>query len=234
MITRKTAPIVFIAIVLAALLGWVVAVARPQTADVIVPGGPVGGMASLYRDFGAYQAPVVALAPFDSATGASLMIDVAHHETHEGEMFHAEYTNASVSDAASVDVLLRTSTKDSHTVFDVYAGGQTKIYLYEAPTVTAVGTAVPAYNMNRSASLTSTVAISHTPTITVSTTILVNGRVLPGGTSQQTRVGGGVRQGTEWILKPNTNYLIRATNTSGGSVPINVVIEWYEESTGVQ
>lgn len=174
-----------------------------------------------------YSAPIGPA--YDIITGAQLTIDVSHHEVHEGEMFHAEYTNASVSDAASVDVLLRTGAKDAHTVFDVYAGGQARVYLYESVTVTTTGTAVTPYNMNRTYSLTPTVGISQTPTVLVGSTVLVNGRVLPGGASQQTRVGGGVRQGVEWILKPDTNYLIRATNTSGSAVPINVVTEWYEE-----
>ena len=151
-----------------------------------------------------YSAPIGP--SYDIFTGAQLTIDVSHHEVHEGEMFHAEFTNASVSDAASVDVLLHTGAKNAHTVFDVYAGGQARVYLYESVTVTTTGSAVTTYNMNRSAALTPTVAISSTPTVLVGSVVLVNGRVLPGGASQQTRVGGGVRQGVEWILKPDTNY----------------------------
>lgn len=226
---KHSAAIIVIAIVLAAALGWTVAVARPMTADVIVPGGPVSGMAQLYRDFGTYQAQTVALAPFDDETGAAVMIDTVHHEVHEGEMFHAGYSVASVSNAASVDLLITTGAGDAHTVFDVFAGGQATVYLYEAPTVIG-GTGLTEYNMKRASAITTTVAVAHTPTVTDTGTIaLVAGRILPGGTSAQTRVGGGIRSGTEWILKPNTSYLLRSTNTSGSAIAINVTAEWYED-----
>lgn len=184
----------------------------------------------LYRDFGTYEAPVVALASFDEVTGAALTIDIVHHEVHEGEMFHAAYTNGSVSNTANADFQLTTGAdKEAHSTFEVFAGGQVTVYLYEAPT-TSGGTAIAAYNMKRISTNTPTATCVHTPTVSsVGTVPLVNGRILPGGTSPTTRVGGGLRVGVEWILKPSTKYLLRATNTSGGTIAVNIVLEWYEE-----
>jgi hypothetical protein len=185
--------------------------------DVIVGGGPQGTQAK-YRSFdgGAFEALVHTLAPYDETTGAALVIDTVHHEVHEGEMFHCAYTNGSVANNGTVDLLLSTGAKEAHS-------------LYEAPTV-ANGTAVAVYNMKRAASNTPLSTVKHTPTVTnVGAAALVNGRILPGGNSPTTRVGGGIRSGAEWILAPNTQYLMRVVNTSGASIAINVVLEWYEE-----
>lgn len=184
----------------------------------------------LYRDFGTYEAPVVAIAPFDSTTGATITMDVVHHEVHEGEMFHVSHTVTSAANGANVDVQLTTGAKEAHTAWEVFAGGQVTVYLYEAPT-TSGGTALTPYNMKRASTETPTAAVVHTPTVTsVGSVALVNGRVLPGGTSSQTRVGGGIRSGAEWILKPSTKYLMRINNSSGSTIAVNVALEWYEET----
>lgn len=225
---RAVRPIVIGLVLVAALAGGI-AVARPVAQDVLLPGGPAGGN-TLYRDFGTYQAQTVSLAPFDEETGASIGIDIVHHEVHEGEMRHGGYTVSSLGNGASLDLLLDVGAVDAHSTWEVFAGGQVAVSLWESPTVGSLGTALPVWNMNRSVTTTAASALYHTPSVTATGTItLVNARILPGGTSPTTRVGGGIRSGAEWILAPETAYLMRVTNTSGGSIAVNVVTEWYEE-----
>lgn len=158
-----------------------------------------------------------------------VIVDSVHHEVHEGEMMHAEYYAASVSNNSSIDILLSIGAHEAHTVFSVNAGGAGVIYLYESPTVSG-GTAVTVYNMKRSNAALPLTTIKHTPTVTATgSTALVN-RYIAGGTSPTTRVGGGVRSGTEWILAPSTNYLLRFTNSSGGTIAVSMAIELYEHS----
>lgn len=210
-----------------------VMVAAPTAQDVIVPMGPTGDIQQLYRSFdgGAWEAPVVSLAPFDEATGGAVVMDVVHHEVHEGEMWHGERTVSGVADAASANLLLHVGgAVDAHAVFEVLASGQVTVSLYESPTINTLGTEVAIYNMNRNITETAHSQLYHTPSITTTGSVaLVNGRLLPGGTSPTTRVGGGIRQNTEWILAPGQYYLLRVTNTSGSSATINTVVEWYEE-----
>jgi hypothetical protein len=110
----------------------------------------------------------------------------------------------------------------------VSAGGQSLVYLYEAPN-TSAGTALTVYNMRRSDTThTSPYTAVHTPTVAgVGTTPLINGRLIAGGTSVPSRVGGETRGATEWILAKNTKYLLRTTNNSGGAIVIHVTIEAY-------
>lgn len=220
-------PVVLAVLLLAVLAGGV---ALGQ--DVITTDGPLTtGMARLYRDFGDFQTEVVSLAPFDEITGGAIVMDVVHHEVHEGEMWHAERTSVAVADGASVDLLMHVGGAiENHTVFEVLASGQVTVSLWESPTIGALGTEMTPYNMRRSITETSRSQIYHTPTITATGSVaLVDGRLLPGGTSPTTRVGGGVRQGVEWILAPGTYYLLRVRNNSGAATTINTIVEWYEE-----
>ena len=160
------------AVVLAALFGAVlfgVALGRAPAEDIIVPMGPTGDIQQLYRSFedGAYEAPVVSLAPFDRATGGAVVMDVVHHEVHEGEMWHGERTVSGVADAASVDLLLHTGgAVDVHTVFEVLASGLVTVSLYESPVVSGTGTAVTLWNMNRTITESAHSQLYHTPVLT--------------------------------------------------------------------
>jgi hypothetical protein len=87
---------------------------------------------------------------------------------------------------------------------------------------------VPIRNYRRSATSVPGCALYHTPTVTAVGTALIPGRYLAGGTSQQTRIGGEVRDQAELVLKPNSKYLLRITNISGGAVTVNPAISFYE------
>ena len=87
------------------------------------------------------------------------------------------------------------------------------------------GTALVAYNMKRSSANTPTAEVYHTPTVNdLGEVALVNARILPGGNSPQARVGGGIRQGIEWVLAPSTDYVLRAVNSSGSAVAVNLAL----------
>jgi hypothetical protein len=158
----------------------------------------------------------------DAITG---VIDVLHHE---GEMFCFS-DSASVLNGASRDYRLTVGAGGSHFSAQISASGSIQIYLYEAPTI-SVGTLVDSFNMKRSDTThVSSLTIRHTPTVGATGTVdLINGFLIPGGSSNQTRVGGGARPAVEWILKPNTEYLLRATNVSGATAIISVIGEYYE------
>lgn len=166
--------------------------------------------------------------PVDDVTGALTVVDSVHHHVHEGEMYHAEYLWTSVLNNASANILLVTGAKYPHLVFAINAGGACYVYLYEQCTTIADGTALPAYNMKRHSGGISASMVYHTPTMNALGPALVT-RYLSGGNSPTTRVGGGVRTGTEWLIKPNSKYLIRSTNVSGSAVVMSIAVEYYEE-----
>ncbi len=223
---RAVRPIVIGLVLVAALVGGI-AVARPVAQDVLLPGGPAGGN-TLYRDFGTYQTQVVSLAPYDTVSGAPYWLDVAHYEIHYGGMFHAEFTNSSVANNGTVNVLMSTGDTGGHAIFEVAVGGQSSVQFWEAPTAATGSTVVPAFNMNRWLTRTAESLIYAAPTITATGELTLVNRIIPAGATVQTRVGGQSSKGVEWVLAPNTDYLLRVTNTSGGAVPVSVMLEWYE------
>lgn len=165
---------------------------------------------------------------FDYVVNKLVAVDSVHYEVHEGKMYTAEYS-ASIANGNSVELLITVGEDEAHTSFGIAAGGQVTIYLFEGTAKTA-GTAITARNLNRTKSDAHTkVTVTHTPAGAGDGTAIINGRLLPGGASQTTRIGGSARANSEMILRPNTKYLLRVTNTSGSGIDINPTLEYYEE-----
>lgn len=164
----------------------------------------------------------------DDDVNTLVVTDHIHHQVHAGEMFHSEHSFGTVANTNNADLRLLTGAKEAHVVFFVGHGGQCQLYLYEAPNHSG-GTPVPVRNMNRNSAHVSGATVFQTPAVVgVGSTPLVNGRLLSGGTAPTSRVGGGVRSGTEWELKPNTEYLMRVNNNSGAGIVISIGVEYYE------
>lgn len=151
-----------------------------------------------------------------------------HYNVHKGWFYQAEYLVASLANNGNLDLLINTGSKSVHFSHMIMAGGQCNVYLYEEPTA-SLGTIVPVYDMRRDSLLTAETTVRHTPTVTATgTTALIPGRLMPGGTSTPSRIGGEARADTEWMLKPNTAYLLRVTNTSGGTIAASAAVSFYE------
>jgi hypothetical protein len=164
---------------------------------------------------------------FDDTVKKLVFVDSVHHEVHEGIFFNVEHS-ANVANGNSLEMLITTGAGQAHAAFAIAAGGQITLYFFEGTAKTG-GTGLTPRNMNRNKSDNTEVVVAHTPAGAGDGTAVINGRLLPGGTTQQTRVGGAARANTEIILKPSTKYLLRATNTSGGAIDINPVFSYYIE-----
>ncbi len=171
----------------------------------------------------------------DEVTQKPILIDFVHHEVHDGNTFQASQKTADASpiaDDASYDMLIIVGNEaEAHLVFGAASGGTAEVILYKDTTVSDNGAQVAVQNMRQSLhgiKLNTTRAFT-TPTITLVGTQM-NIQLLPGGSGPgQGTSGGTVREGTEWVLNPNTNYLIRVTNRSGAAQPISIMAQWYEK-----
>jgi hypothetical protein len=157
----------------------------------------------------------------------------AHHENEVGNMYQVGHYDAAVANTASLEILIRTgSTLSLHSVFATNVGGDSVAYLFEAPTVTVVGTTITPINNNRNSANTAEGLFYHTPTTTADGTPLNNGTFIPGGSGGNAvggSAGSSIRDGGEIILKPNTDYLVRITNISGAAKNISLTHLFYEE-----
>lgn len=171
---------------------------------------------------------IILASPLDPDTGAIVTIDTIHNEVHRGEMWHGEYTFASVANGNNADLRLLTGAQELHFDADVTVTGQATVTLYEAANISA-GTAITLRNRRRlSGDLNPPYTLTHTPTVTATgATALIPGRIIPGGSNPTTRVGASTRPDVEWELLPNTEYLLRINNSSGGAIIVTVDIDAY-------
>jgi hypothetical protein len=163
----------------------------------------------------------------DPVVGAMVQIDTAHEAIHLGKYFNHGGTY-SVANGATYDHLLRTPAvggKFIHLRLFTFSSTSAPLFVdfREAPTNTALGSLQTCYNFNRNFS-NATLLVYHQPTITALGTKL-NGDIVAG-----TKQSGGndASSGTEWVLLQGTDYLLRVTNSSGGSADIGFSMEWYE------
>lgn len=165
--------------------------------------------------------------PVDSVTGAVQTIDWEHSRIHssKGFLLNGKHT---IANGASLDVLLSNPAGNYPHLRAVTAdvtGAPFSIYIYEAPTVSANGTAAPAKNLNRNSAVAANLLTYTGPTVTTVGTEL-ECSVIPG--AKQTGGSGTENIQMEWILKSNTLYLVRLTNNSGGSEDASIKLFWYE------
>ncbi len=166
---------------------------------------------------------------YDDITGAQIVISMPHHETHEGNTFQASYhtpNGVPIDDDAVLELLVQTGANYTHITGNMAAEGDFETGLYEDCTFSAAGTALVESNMNRSSATVAATAITHTPTITGDGTLLFVGWMISGTKGKAT--GGVARVDTEWILKPNSDYLYRMTNRSEATSIVAMTLQWYE------
>ena len=169
-------------------------------------------------------------------TGAIRTIETEHAYIHEG-IFYESYNKFTLAAGAKRVVTIKAPVgKYLHyrPTNLVTSADKVTIEFYEGATVTAeTGTAVTPSNHNRNSTLTSGVTLLDAPTVTADGTkfaqVYIPGATGTGGTRTGASAG---LSNSEWVLKPNTVYMIRVTNGSSGSNDIQINFEWYEESLG--
>lgn len=155
-------------------------------------------------------------------------LDYVHSQVHAGNYFTVSHFFAGIAAGASFDLLLICGAKEAHCISAMSFQGDLKIQLFEAPTITLNGTALPCVNHHREGVLTLVAAASafFSPTIAITGTQLLD-RFSP-ATGAGQAVASNIRQEAEWNLAPNTAYLFRGVNDSVGAGDGESVIEFYE------
>lgn len=150
------------------------------------------------------------------------------NQTEKGENFFGTVVKRSVSDSSSINLLIITGSIQPATLTTVSIGGASTGFIFEGTLVSANGTQLDVWNSNRESAATELLTWFDGPTITndgqqLAEALLQAGEKEKGITSTD--------QNNRVILKANTNYLIRVTNNSGGTIDISVVIDFNEPSS---
>lgn len=151
-------------------------------------------------------------------------------DVHESRRFKATYLQlhgAELANDATHDFLIKVGTKAAyHVTLRASVGGNSDLLFYESPSVSANGVALASISRNRETLGVAETIVYDTPTVTGVGTIILPWFV-PGG-SRGSPVGGGWG-GTQWLLGPNADYLIRLTNRSGLKIQFSFSLGWSEQ-----
>mgnify|MGYP006293999869 CR=1 FL=1 len=152
----------------------------------------------------------------------------------DGKTSHVSHLFTSISDDATAELLIKVGEKELHVYKKISITGEATFRFFEGTAVSSDGTSVPTVDRNRNDNVAAFSTFFHTPTVTdVGTELSVE--VILGGTSNggppTPTVGAASGELAVWVLKPNTNYLIRTTNTSGSSQRATITADFFEVDT---
>ncbi len=163
--------------------------------------------------------------------------DTFHHLGHEGKVFiHSDRHNA-IANGASFDILIRIPAGDParqvHMRFNYVGKANTgsldiDVLLYEGITVSADGIPEAIVSTNDAVVKSTGVTMCSAPTVTDLGNFKTAGFIVGEKKSASSKE----QAVPEWILAPDGNdardYLMRATNNSGGTVDIVNAIFFYD------
>lgn len=156
-------------------------------------------------------------------------MDIVHYQTHSGKLYSAGYFNETVVDDGTLELLFQTGSNPIHFTAHADVGGNSTAILYENCTFSNAGTSLTASNHRRSSTNTTTVTITHTPSITLNGTQINSTLFIPGGSGGKAIGASSEGFESEMILKPNTNYLLSIKNISGQTHPMAAHVTYYEQ-----
>ena len=170
---------------------------------------------------------------YDSNAHAITVIDEPHKMIHEGFMYKAWHKFSAVADAASVYVHIKVPAAvfpHFHDFTVAVGAGDVDISVFEGPTTSADGTALTERSLNRNGTVdASDVDLYHTPTVSADGTEIRSTWIPPTAAGVGNSDSGALEDADyEMLLKPSTNYLVKITNNSGGSIDIHCKTYWYE------
>lgn len=149
---------------------------------------------------------------------------------HDGNMFSFT-SHGTITAGSSIILLGRTGAKQVH--FDGFnmdiSQGAFLVEMFESPTVTTTGSVQTVVNRNRASSTASTMLLYAGTTVSANGTMIADDQLLQIGT------GNNVLSGTAtiddgWILKVNTDYIIKLTNQASSTTSYNAKFAWHEPS----
>jgi len=170
---------------------------------------------------------------FDPLVHAITIIQEQHRMVHDGFMFQTSGKQTGWLDAADKLFLITTPALSFPHIQVMrlnFGRGDIDFEAFEGATTSADGAALTLQNVNRNSSNTPNIVLTAEPTVTDDGTSIFTLWVPPTSAGVGNSANGveGIGQGSEWVLKPSTKYLIRLTNNSGSTIDWSYEFAWYE------
>ena len=171
---------------------------------------------------------------YDPFAHALTVITEEHRLAHDGMMFNATGKVIGLAVDGVEQILLNTGSAYVHMnkVRLNFGSGDIDIESFKDVVTSADGTVTESVNTNQNSSNPPIMIISEGPTVTDGGTSLHLTWAPPTGAGIGNSANGisNLSSGEEWILKPNSKYLITITNNSGAIIDMSYDILWYEIS----
>ena len=170
---------------------------------------------------------------YDPFAHALTVIQEQHRLIHDGMFYQTSGKQTGLLNAGVEDFLMVTPAFNFPHIQIMqlnFGRGDIDFVAYENTTVSDNGTPLPIENVNRNSSNVPALDLYASPTVTGVGDHIFTLWVPPTGTGTGQSANGvaGVGQGSEWILAPSTNYLVRLTNNSGSTIDWSYEFAWYE------
>ena len=161
-------------------------------------------------------------------SGAITCTQAVHYRINNSKEWLSSYRWTGVEDAASVYFHIKTLSKMvAHGTITVITDGKAYVDIFEDPTLTDDGTALPEYCMNRKTILFSTTQTFRDPTVTNDGRIIEYGMIGIGG---KFTASGGDTSGAYWYLDDCSSYIIKVTNQSGADIDVVITYQFHEHT----
>lgn len=158
--------------------------------------------------------------------------NIVHARIHQGLMFSSSVLDEGLANDANLDILIQISSPVSaHLRATGRVSGDAIFRIFEGTEVSDIGTPNPVINRNRFSDIVSEAQVFIAPTI-ADVGLELDAQFIPGGGPGPSS-GGDSPFFEEFILRTNTNYLIRLNNISGQSMIANIQLDYYEPAQRV-
>lgn len=152
-----------------------------------------------------------------------------HHKIHESDLFLGGLYNNAVADNGVIEILLQTAVGYTpHIYIKLAAGGDAEFRIFEGTTFSAAGAALDVEDVNRITKNSPLLTATSGPTITADGNQLDGTEYLPGGSGGNAAGVQGAIGVEQFVLDANETYLLRLTNISGVTKPLNIKLAFYE------
>lgn len=161
--------------------------------------------------------------PTDVPSGTAVVMSDGHSRIHSGRDFIAGYTDVALGAGNSITLLVKVPAgKRCHMRPRLSPDNVARLLVYEGPTFSADGSAVPAFNRDRSSASTPGTTVFSGPTTSALGTLILSEVV--------SRAAHMSEEEREWLLAPATNYLVRMTNLHTAAQAMSLALDFYESN----
>jgi hypothetical protein len=169
-------------------------------------------------------------ARMDASTHSMQTISHDHHEIHAGNAFTVAATTVCDTTTVKWQITTPDSTRYTHLVFTLTSTGEATFLVTEGSDRDD-GTVLSEVNRRRVGTPTAaTVIVTASPTggSTDGATILFTMRNGITSIAGRNIEGSSARATNEWVLKPNTKYVVSVTTYA--AVYVTMILDWYEHT----